>query len=238
MGKRTDVIQRNITELRERLAQACTAVGRSPDEVTIVAVTKTRPATDVRILVHLGICDIGENRDQEAVGKATACSDMELRWHFVGQVQTRKARSVASYAEVVHSVDRLRLVSALGAGAREADRTVHCLVQVNLDPVGYTGELATRGGVAPEEVLGLADAIAAEPGLVVGGVMAVAPRESDPHQAFGVLGEVSVQLQARYPEATTVSAGMSADLEQAVAQGATHLRIGAALLGDRATIVG
>ncbi|REE99693.1 YggS family pyridoxal phosphate-dependent enzyme [Thermomonospora umbrina] len=222
----------NLAFVRGRIAAACAAAGRDPAKITLIAVTKTFPASDVRLLAGLGIAEVGENRDQEAAPKAAECADLPLTWHFVGQLQTNKARAVAAYADVVQSVDRARLVSALSAGAVRAERTLRCLVQVSLDerPGG-------RGGAAPAEVPGLAGLIAGADGLELGGVMAVAPQGADPARAFERLARIAADLRAAHPEATAISAGMSGDLEQAVACGATHLRIGTALLGGRSAIV-
>lgn len=228
----------NLARMRERVAQACTRAGRAADEVELVAVTKTFPADDVRLLRELGVRDIGENRDQEASAKAAACADLDVRWHFVGQLQTNKARSVVGYASVVHSVDRMRLVRALAQAMESADPApdesgerapLRCLVQVQLDD-SYD---ARRGGARPEEVLDLAAAVAAADRLELGGLMTVAPLDADPRRAFARLGELSTRLRASYPEATWLSAGMSEDLEPAIESGATHVRVGRALLGVR-----
>jgi pyridoxal phosphate enzyme (YggS family) len=233
-------------EVSQRIAAACAAAGRSPDEITLIAVTKTRPVSDVALLCELGVIDIGENRDQEARAKADQAAALGLRpaWHFVGQLQARKAASVVSYAAVVHSVDRMRLVEALAARCRTSQRTVTCLVQVSLEEPGPAAGQAARGGADPQEVPALADAIAAhrpagpgEGGLVLGGVMAVAPLGRPPAPAFARLAGVAAQVRARHPAATVISAGMSGDLEEAVAAGATHLRIGTALLGGRPAFV-
>jgi pyridoxal phosphate enzyme (YggS family) len=209
------------------MAKACEAAGRDVSELTLIAVTKTRPASDVRLLSELGVADVGENRDAEAAPKAAECADLSLTWHFVGQLQTNKAASVVRYASVVHSVDRLRLVRALGRAARGAGRTVQCLVEVSLD-----GDPA-RGGAAAGDVAALAEALAAEEGLVLGGVMAIAPLSLPPADAFARLLVSAAAARAVRPGATVISAGMSGDLEAAVEAGATHLRIGTALLGDR-----
>lgn len=235
---RAQRIAANLRALRERVQISAEKAGRAPDDVTIVAVTKTYPACDVRILADLGIRDIGENRDQEAAAKAEQCRDLDIRWHFVGQLQTNKARSVAQYADVVHSVDRVRLVRALGARTRDAGRELTCLVQVNLDPGAEVGVLGPRGGAHPDDAVAVADTVAAESGVTLGGVMAVAPREGDPAGAFDRLYAVASAIRDRYPQATVISAGMSGDLETAVARGATHLRIGTALLGERSPNVG
>ncbi|MFL6137639.1 MAG: YggS family pyridoxal phosphate-dependent enzyme [Frankiaceae bacterium] len=231
---RREELAANLAALRARLAGACAAAGRDPAGVTLVAVSKTRPATDVRLLAGLGVRDVGENRDQEAAPKAAELADLELSWHFIGQLQTNKCRSVAGYAAVVHSLDRPRLVAALGREAVRADREITALVQVSLDeradPVG-------RGGVAPGEAGRLADLVASTAGLRLGGVMAVAPADADPDPAFALLAEVAAAVRAVHPGATAVSAGMSGDLESAIRHGATHVRVGTALLGRRAPAV-
>jgi PLP dependent protein len=228
---RRDELAANLGRIRERIAAACAAAGRTPAEVTLITVTKTWPAADVRLLAELGVLDLGENRDQEAAAKAGQCRDLPLRWHFLGQLQTNKCRSVAGYAEVVHSVDRPRLVAAMSAAAAAAGRSLTCLVQVSLDPPGKAG--AGRGGARPEDVPALADAVAAVPGLRLGGVMAVAPLDEDPGAAYERLAEVATRMRADHPDAGWMSAGMSGDLEEAVAAGATHVRVGTAVLGLR-----
>jgi hypothetical protein len=202
--------------------------------VGVVAVTKTFPASDIRLLAELGVTDVGENRDQEAAAKHADCADLALRWHFVGGLQRNKCRSVARYADVVHSVDRTRLVAALDAAAMSADRTLTALVQVSLDPPDQQG----RHGVAPDGAVALADAIAGAERLSLGGVMAVAPLGGDTDRAFERLADVAAAVQAAHPGATMVSAGMSGDAEAALRHGATHLRIGTALLGRRSGLVG
>jgi PLP dependent protein len=224
--RREDLAVR-LAAVRERIATACEAAGRKPEDVTLVAVTKTFPASDVRLLNGLGVTDFGENRDAEAAPKAAQCADLDLVWHFIGQLQTNKAASVVRYATFVHSVDRIRLVHALGTGARRAGRVVQCLVEVSLD-----GDPA-RGGAPAGQVPGLAEALMAEAGLVLAGVMAIAPLGMPPADAFARLRDNAAAVRAIRPAATVISAGMSGDLEPAIAAGATHVRIGTALLGDR-----
>ena len=216
-----------LADVRRRIAKACAATGRDPGDITLIAVTKTRPASDVRLLSELGLSDVGENRDAEAAPKAAQCADLNLTWHFIGQLQTNKAASVVRYAHVVHSVDRLRLIRALGQAARRAERAIDGLIEVSLD-----GDPA-RGGAPAGEVPALAEALEAEPGLVLGGVMAIAPLGMPPAEAFARLLDSAEAVRAVRPSATVISAGMSGDLEAAVEAGATHLRIGTALLGDR-----
>jgi pyridoxal phosphate enzyme (YggS family) len=231
---RKDELEAGLRAVRSRIDNACDAVGRDPEGVTLVAVTKTFPASDIRLLAGLGVTDIGENRDQEAATKHADCADLSLRWHFVGQLQRNKVRSVAGYADVVHSVDRLSLVTALSTAAGRAGREFTALVQVNLDDSDDDG----RGGVPPDLAVDLADAVALAPGLRLGGVMAVAPLGGDVDAAFARLARAGERIRDQHPDATIVSAGMSGDLEQAIRHGATHVRIGTALLGHRAPPVG
>jgi pyridoxal phosphate enzyme (YggS family) len=217
----------NLARLEERVAAACRAAGRAPDELTVIAVTKTFPAADVRRLAGLGLRDIGENRDQEAAPKAAECAHLDVRWHFIGQLQTNKARSVARYAHLVHSVDRDRLVPALATAADRASRELACLIQVSLQAT------EGRGGVDPSGVLALADTVAAASALRLAGLMAIAPLDEDPKRAFARLEPLVGALRAAHPSARIVSAGMSGDLEAAIAAGATHVRVGTALLGSR-----
>jgi PLP dependent protein len=232
-SQRRGEIAANLAAVEQRIAAACADAGRERAELTLVAVTKTFPAEDVAHLAALGVRDVGENRDQEAAAKVTASQDAGVGgmvWHFVGQLQRNKAGSVATYADVVHSVDRQRLVGALDRAAATAGRRLTALVQVDLrDEPRDDG----RGGAAPGEVVELAAAVAAADRLVLGGVMAVAPADADPDVAFARLAEVAARLRDHHPDAVAVSAGMSGDLEAAVRHGATHLRVGSALLGSR-----
>ncbi|MGW0855335.1 YggS family pyridoxal phosphate-dependent enzyme [Streptomyces sp. NPDC002690] len=236
MTDRSKELADNLARVEERIASACAAAGRSRDEVTLIVVTKTYPASDVRILHGLGVRQVAENRDQDAAPKAADCSDLSLTWHFVGQLQTNKVRSVTRYADVVQSIDRIKLVSALStAAAGERESELGCLVQVALD--AGNGERGERGGVAPDGVEALAAAVAAAPGLRLDGLMTVAPLAGPyagrQRAAFERLMEISSRLRMDHPAANMVSAGMSSDLEDAVAAGATHVRVGTAVLGVR-----
>ncbi|MGW0802934.1 YggS family pyridoxal phosphate-dependent enzyme [Nonomuraea sp. NPDC002799] len=228
---RRDEIAAGLAEVDERIAAACHAVGRDRGEVTLIAVTKTRPAEDVRVLAELGVRDVGENRDQEAAPKASELADLTLTWHFVGQLQTNKVRSVVGYADVIHSVDRVRLVETISKEALRQGRRVGCLLQVALD------DDPERGGARAADLLELADEVALADGLWLGGVMAVAPLGEDPAKAFARLRELATRVQEQHPRATMISAGMSEDLAQAIAYGATHVRVGTALLGRRKPFV-
>lgn len=222
-------IETGLAGVQDRIAAACEAAGRRAEDVTLVVVTKTFPASDIRLLAEVGVRDIGENKHQEASAKHAECADLDLRWHFVGRLQSNKAAAVAAYSHLVHSVDRTKLVSALDKGARAADRRVGCLVQVSLDP----GTADGRSGVEPDRAVDLADQVAGAEMLDLLGVMGVAPLEGEPDKAFGRLAEVAEQVQAQHPAASVISAGMSNDLEAAIACGATHLRVGSAVLGER-----
>jgi pyridoxal phosphate enzyme (YggS family) len=224
----------NLADLEARIEAACRSAGRRRDEVRLIAVTKTFPASDVALLHGLALHDMGENRDQEAAPKAAELAALDLRWHFIGALQTNKCASVVRYASVVHAVDRDRLVTALDAAAVRAGRRLRCLVQVDLD----AGAAPGRAGARPAEVGRLADAIAASQALDLGGVMAVAPLRADPAVAFEALATIAEGVRRDHPAAVMISAGMSGDLEAAVGAGATHLRVGTALLGSRGHAVG
>ena len=245
----------NLAAVHARIDRAMAAVGRR-DRPQLIVVTKFFPAADVVRLHRLGVRDVGENRDQEAAAKAAEVTQLlasapvpgatpsgtadaapnppdpaPLHWHFIGQLQSNKARSVIGYADHLHSVDRTSLLKALVKGAPAADdRPLTCLIQVDLrDPVPADG----RGGADPASIPDLAERIAAAPGLVLGGLMAVAPLDEPAAPAFRRLAELSAQLRVAHPKADMISAGMSGDLEEAVAHGATHLRVGRDVLGER-----
>ncbi len=230
----------SLKEVHERLAAACHAAGRAPAEVELLAVTKTFPARDAALLSDLGLREFAENREQEARGKVAEFGESrphsDARWHMVGQLQRNKARSVVRWADVVESVDSPRLVEALGRAtenaleAGERTRPLEVLVQVNLD------EARGRGGCPPSEVMSLAEVITTTSELRLRGVMAVAPQHARPEVAFGTLSEIAARLRQDHPEAEEISAGMSGDLESAVAHGSTRVRVGTALLGGRGLI--
>ena len=230
-SSRRDDLTANLAAVRARIRAACAAAGRD-DDVTLVVVTKFFPEADVRLLAELGVTAVGENRHQEASAKAAACADLGLSWHFIGSIQSNKAVAIATYSDVVESVDRVKLVGPLNRGAHERGRDVDCLVQVSLDPPGAVN----RGGAAPADVPRIADEIALAGGLRLRGVMAVAPLGAPPLPAFERLAVVAADLRRDHPEARAVSAGMSTDLEEAIRCGATHVRVGSAVLGPRPPI--
>jgi PLP dependent protein len=224
-------LEENLRAVRARIDAAAQAAGRDPSAVRLVAISKTRSADDVRALAALGQVDFGENRVQELAGKADALTGVGVRWHFVGQLQRNKASSVAALGAVVHSVDRSPLAGVLDRAGQQAGVPVDVLVQVDLG--GPEGELAARGGAAPADVPRLADLVVAAPGLRLLGLMAVAPRGVAPGPAFEALAALAERVRADHPDARELSAGMSADLEEAVAVGATLVRVGTAIFGER-----
>ncbi|MDR6989412.1 pyridoxal phosphate enzyme (YggS family) [Paenarthrobacter nitroguajacolicus] len=229
-------LSRRLDLVRHRIDAAVAAAGRH-DPPRLIVVTKFHPAEDVRRLAALGVTDVGENRDQEAASKSAGLADLDIRWHFIGQLQSNKAKSVAKYAASVQSIDRLQVVDALAkAVAREQEATgradLDCFIQVGLDDDAG----AHRGGASPADVEVLADKIESASGLQLSGLMAVAPLGADPEAAFEKLAGISEVLRAAHPAAAAISAGMSQDLEAAVKFGATHLRIGSDILGSRPAV--
>ena len=229
-------LEENLRGVRERIDAAARAAGRDPASVTLLAVSKTWPADDVAALAALGLRDFGENRAQELLDKAPQLSlladpaGFPVRWHFIGQLQRNKAAAVARLGAVVHSVDRASLAEVLDRVGRESGAPVEVLLQVDL---GGTAAGAARGGAAPEEIPELADTVAAAAGLRLRGLMAVAPRDEDPAPAFERLAALAARIRTDHPEAVELSAGMSGDMEAAIAAGATIVRVGTALFGDR-----
>lgn len=222
----TDLATR-LDEVDARIAGAARSAGRDPSELTRIVVTKFHPAALVRELHALGVRDVAENRQQEFTAKAAELADLaDVRWHFVGQLQTKKARAVRAVASAVHSVDRERVADALDVAGGDGP-PLDVFLQVNLtDDPG-------RGGVEPAGLERLAEHAAARPTLRVRGIMAVAPLGEAPASAFERLAGYAARLRRVVPDATWMSAGMTADFAEAIAAGATHLRIGTAITGDR-----
>jgi len=219
----------NVVDVRLAVSEACRSVGRSPEEVTVIAVTKTWPASDIRLLAEVGVTDVGENRDQEAKVKYEEVADLGLTWHAIGQLQTNKAKSVASWADVVHSVDRTEIIDALAKHATGREQPLKVLLQMNLDLV----PTEQRGGCLPDELVALAERVLAHEHLELAGVMGVAPLSGDAQRAFAQLQDSSGRLRTLDANATWISAGMSDDFPAAIKYGATHLRIGSLILGHR-----
>ncbi|WP_233266700.1 YggS family pyridoxal phosphate-dependent enzyme [Tomitella fengzijianii] len=233
-----------LTATRERIARACAASGRAPDSVALIAVTKYFPASDAAMLARAGATDLGESREQEAGPKAADCARLLAgdgegdavaapRWHMVGRLQRNKARAVARWAHAVHSVDSVRLAhalaraaaSALDAGERTSPLEVYLQVSIDGDPA--------RGGVPAAGLDELADQVAAAESVRLAGLMAVAPRQAGPDAAFARLAGIRESFTTRHPQAAGLSAGMSSDLESAIAHGSTCVRVGTAIMGAR-----
>ncbi|MDY0983267.1 YggS family pyridoxal phosphate-dependent enzyme [Microbacterium sp. CFBP9023] len=215
-----------LSAIDHRIADAARLAGRDPAEISRIVVTKFHPSSLVRELHALGVREVGENRQQELSSKTAELTDLDLRWHFIGQAQTNKAGAIRRSADAVHSVDRDRLADALHRAA-DGDDLLDVLVQVNLtDDHG-------RGGVAPAEAATLAEHIMTLPSLRLRGVMAVAPLDEEPASAFARLHSIAESVRAVEPSATWMSAGMTGDFVEAIEAGATHLRIGSAITGPR-----
>ena len=232
MSNRLSEIQSNLEIIQARIESACTVAGRDISEITLIAVTKTYPASDVDLLKQLGIENVGENRDQEASAKKLEVKS-EFKWHFIGQLQSNKAKSVVNYADLIHSVDRWSLAKEIQKSAQGIDKVQQVLIQVDLD---QSGPDPTRGGIWPAELRELAQLINQASHLELMGLMSVAPLGEKPELAFARLKEIRVDFLKENPGAQILSAGMSDDLESAILHGATHLRIGSALLGERPKI--
>ena len=229
-----------MSALAERLeavtgsvADAARAAGRDPAGITTIVVTKFHPASLVRELADLGVRDFGESRHQDAQPKIAELSDLDATWHFIGQLQGKKARQVRAYSDVIHSVDRDSLIDSLSLAAavpEERERNLRRIfLQVNLtdDP--------ERGGAQPDDLPRLADLAAAAPGLELMGLMAVAPLGEEPRRAFARVRAMSERVRQSVPAASALSMGMSGDYAEAILEGATHLRIGTAITGNRPT---
>jgi PLP dependent protein len=232
--ERTRQVADGLAAVREQVAAAATAAGRSPHDVCVVVVTKTWPSSDTRILHALGVRDVGENRQQDVERKVVELADLDdLTWHFIGQIQSNKAAKIAATSDVVHSVDSVKVARRLGDAAQRYGRALDCFIQVSLDPEPTR---SGRGGVTGADLEALADAVAAAPALRLVGVMGVAPLHGDADAAYAELAGASTRLRALHHAATAISAGMSADFSSAIRAGATHVRVGSAVLGERPSL--
>lgn len=222
MSSRAAEISANLQAITARIVSAAESAGRDPEEITLIAVTKTFPVSDVKILYELGVRDFGENRDQEGSVKFSELPE-DSNWHFQGQIQSNKLKSIATWADVIHSIDDVSHAKKLSSlvGAKDI------FVQVSLD--GLPG----RGGVNPEQLLEFLDEVTALTNLKVRGLMAVAPLDEPPLEAFKRLKTLSETVIKTHPNTREISAGMSNDFEAAISQGATHIRIGSQILGVR-----
>lgn len=221
--ERDQALEQRWHEVNGRIAAAASAAGRNVSDITTIVVTKFHPASLVRDLWELGVRHVGENRHQEAVAKHAELTDVDLTWHFVGQLQSNKAKAASEYCSLVHSVDRVSLVTSLAGQPRD----VGVFLEINLTDV------PGRGGVEPESLESLAEAVLGTSNLTLRGVMAVAPQDEDPRAAFERVVGYSERIRALSASSTDLSIGMSGDFEEAIHAGATHLRIGAAITGKR-----
>lgn len=226
MISRADEISSNLDSVRSRIAQAAKRGGRNREEITLIAVTKTYPATDAEILHKLGVKDFAENRDREGVEKSAIVPG---RWHFQGQIQSNKISSIALWADVVHSLDDPRHLRLLAAAVPES-KMLSVFIQVCLDPQ------PGRGGILPQNLSPLAELALAQSSLRLAGLMAVAPLGENPESAFSRLARIHSDFRQQFPSAVSLSAGMSGDFEAAIEHGATHLRIGSSILGSRSDL--
>lgn len=229
---RKEDITENLNRVRARIVTSCAACGRDPDSVTLLAVSKTRPASDLRSAFDAGQRHFGENYLQEALEKQAELSDLDITWHFIGPLQSNKTRAVAEHFHWMHSVDRLKIAQRLSSQRPDSMPPLNLCLQVNID-----GE-DSKSGVLPEEVLALAEAVAELPNVCLRGLMAIpAPRESEEEQKqpFEALYALLDQLRERLPgqPLDTLSMGMSGDMEAAIASGATMVRIGTDIFGRR-----
>ncbi|WP_134324378.1 YggS family pyridoxal phosphate-dependent enzyme [Cumulibacter soli] len=242
-----DAVAARAAEFRQRLDDACRSAGRSPGEVNLVAVTKNHPPQYAARALASGLFDLGENKPQELAAKRAGVGEVDhdlgqrATWHFIGRLQRNKAKQVVANADMVHSVDRSALGAALAKAAQDDDRwsayaPLPVLLQVNLDPDAPRGEqdsAAARGGAHPADILRLANDVAGHELLRIRGLMAIAPLGQDPDVCFARLYRLSLELRVEFPAAEVISAGMSGDYPAAIAHGATHVRVGTAIFGER-----
>jgi len=225
---RKDQILSNLELVKEKISAAAQAADRAPNEITLIAVTKTFPVSDLEILHELGVRNFGENRDQEAAPKVGVLP-ADITWHFQGGIQSNKLKSISNWASVIHSVDKFKyaqMISQFSVG-----KTKEIFIQVSLDSLPQS-----REGVDPADLMQLAEQIMSLPNLEVKGLMAVAPLDQPTEQAFVRLQQIQQKFIQLYPAASSLSSGMSGDYELAISLGATHVRIGSSILGNRSPI--
>ena len=225
---RVDEISANLEKVKEQIKLAAASANRLSEDITLVVVTKTFPVSDIEILYSLGIRDFGENRDQEASAKV-GLLPKDVRWHFQGQIQSNKLKSITSWASFIHSVDQLKYAQMISDYSAGNEKPI--FMQVSLDKPPQS-----RSGVNPSELLELAGAISELPGIRLQGLMAVAPVNSPAEQAFAELEDIRSDFLSTFPDAKSLSIGMSGDYQIAIKYGATHIRIGSSILGIRSPI--
>jgi hypothetical protein len=224
MTERREFISNSLQDVQSRITSAAELAGRDLAEITLIAVTKTYPASDVAILRDLGQSNFGENRSEEGAVKSLEVPGI---WHYQGQVQSRKLREIVSWANVIHSLDQLSHIEKLNRICEEAGRKIGVFIQLSLDGA------PDRGGVVEQELAGLADAVAASSALQLNGLMCVPPVEYEHQLAFAEIAQIHQRFTSKFPSAKSLSAGMSSDFEVAIAHGATHIRVGSQILGSR-----
>ena len=215
----------NLLEVHERIASAAAKAGRDPVDIKLIVVTKTFPITDLQSLYDLGVREFGENRDQEASEKV-GLLPADINWHFQGQIQSNKLKSITGWATCIHSIDQLKYAKLVSEFAGNQRKSI--FIQVSLDQIPES-----RGGVDPAKLVELANGITEFANLNLMGLMAVAPLDEDTDQAFSRLSQIHSHFRESFPDAKYLSAGMSGDYESAILHGATHLRIGSSILGNR-----
>lgn len=220
MSTRKDEIAQNLQEVKERIQSAANSVNRDPNEIQLIVVTKTFPISDIEILCDLGELNFGENRDQEAGPKAQT---IPATWHFQGQIQSNKIKSICEWADVIHSISSEKEILKFAQSARKHQ----VFLQVSLD-----GQLG-RGGASPADLAQLADLVNESNNLELLGLMAVAPLGVEPMKAFADLAQINQGFAGQFPNSKFLSAGMSGDFEAAIKNGATHIRVGSSILGSR-----
>jgi pyridoxal phosphate enzyme (YggS family) len=220
MSNRKAEIARNLQEVKERISTAAKSANRDPAEIELIVVTKTFPISDIEILRDLGESNFGENRDQEAGPKARTIPAI---WHFQGQIQSNKIKSICEWADVIHSISSEKEILKFA----QSPRKHQVFLQVSLD--GQVG----RGGASPAELAELANLVNESNNLELMGLMAVAPLGVEPMKAFADLAQINQGFVGQFPNSKYLSAGMSGDFEAAIKYGATHIRVGSSILGSR-----
>lgn len=224
MNERAEFLNKSLTVVRSRVANAAEKAHRDPSEITLIAVTKTYPASDVAILASLGQVDFGENRTEEGAAKSRIVPGI---WHFQGQVQSRKLREIAEWADFIHSIDQISHIEKLARICAETSKIMKIFIQLSLDGA------PDRGGVMEAELAKLAQSVSASEHLQLQGLMCVPPVAYEYEAAFSMIAQIHQRFVAEFAHANSLSAGMSSDFETAIAYGATHLRIGSEILGSR-----
>jgi pyridoxal phosphate enzyme (YggS family) len=220
-------LSRSLSDVQTRIHEAASRASRQREEITLVAVTKTYPISDVEMLHQLGVTNFGENRSAEGLEKSSL---VPAQWHFQGQIQSNKIAAISSWAQTVHSLDDLSHVAKFDRAVGEIpEKRLNIFIQISLD-----GD-ASRAGVRGDDLLSLGQAISSTKNLDLVGLMVVPPVQAEPEKAFSEVAELAQRFRQEFPKAQSLSAGMSGDYEIAIAHGATHIRVGSQILGPRTT---